>query len=87
VLFVDAGCEVAAAVIHHFFYVWADLLVVTGDVCTFRVVYESVEVFCAIIVYTSVVPASLVTIVRIRLKTVLFNALIGIARRNIHVLG
>jgi hypothetical protein len=70
-LFVDAGRQVAVALVHHFLDVRTYLLVVPGDVCAFRVVDEAVHIFCAIVVNACQVSAPLVTVVAVGFEAAL----------------
>ena len=64
VLLVDASGKVTVALVHHFLDVRSNLLVVTANVHTLGVVSVSVDVFHTVVVNTSVVSASLITIVQ-----------------------
>lgn len=86
-LLVDTGGKVSVALIHNLFDVWADLLVVSGDVCAFGVVDESVDVGFTVVVDAGVVSAALIAVVYVAAEAVLVDAFVCVADWSVYVLS
>ena len=76
IVLVNTGGKVTVALVHYLLNVGADLLVVTGDVSALGVVRETVDVFAAVVVDHCAVSATLVSVVKSRLETILVDVLV-----------